>query len=83
MPGWRGGGGGSCGYRWWGGGNLGVKYLVPVSGAAVAEGPHALPALCDVEGASCTGVRHENLPEAVPTAATFQLLFVMTLWRQK
>lgn len=74
---------GTCGYGWWGGGNLGVKLLVPVAGAAVAEGPHALPALCDVEGASRTGVRHGDLPEAVLAAATLELLLVMTLWRRK
>lgn len=82
-PLWTGDDGGSCGRGWRGGGNLGVKRLVPVSGAAVAEGQDALPALCDVEGASRTGVRHGDLPEAILTAATLQLLLVMTLWKQK
>lgn len=79
---WKGGPRWSCGRGRRGGGNLGVKHLAPVSGAAVAEGPDALPALRDVEGASGAGVRHEDLPEAVLTAATLELLLVMTLWRQ-
>lgn len=78
---WGTGGYGRCS-QWWGGGNLSAKLLVPVEGAAVAEGPDALPALCDVEGAPGTRVRHWNLSEAVLTAATLELLLVMILWRQ-
>lgn len=74
---------GWCGRRWCGRRNVCVKLLVPVGGAAVAEGPDALPAFGDVEGASHTGVRHGDLPEAVLTAATLELLLVMTLWNQK
>lgn len=65
------------------GGNFCVELLVPVGGAAVAEGPDALPALRDVEGASGAGVGHGDVPEAVLTAAALQLLLVMILWRQK
>lgn len=75
----RGPGGGNCGRGWWGGGNFSVKHLVPVSGAAVAESLDALPALSDVEGAPRAGVRHGDLPEAVPAAAILQLLLVVTL----
>lgn len=81
-PGSRGGHGGSRRRRWRGGGNVGVKLLVPVHGAAVAESPDALPALGDVEGAPCTGVRHGDIPEAIPTAAALQLLLVVTLWSE-
>lgn len=80
---WAGGHRGTCGYGRRGGGNLGVKLLVPVGGAAVSEGPDALPALRDVEGAPGAGVRHGDLPEAVLTAATLELLLVMTLCRRK
>lgn len=75
--------GGRRGRRWKRGGNLGVKFLAPVGGAAVAEGPDAVPALCDVEGASGAGVRHWDVSEAVLTAAALQLLLKIILWRQK
>lgn len=78
-----GGGGGRCGPGGHRGGNLGVKLLVPEGGAAVAEGPHALPALGDVEGAPGAGVAHGDLPQAVPAAAPLQLLPVMVLCRRK
>lgn len=82
-PGQRHGHWGTCGRGCCGRRNLCIKLLVPVGGAAVAEGPDALPAFGDVEGASHTGVRHGDLPEAVLTAATLELLLVMTLWSQK
>lgn len=69
--------GGKCG------GNFGVKFLVPVGGAAVAEGPDALPALCDVEGAPGAGVRHWDVSEAILAAAALQLLLIIILWKQK
>lgn len=75
--------GGRHGRRWKRGGNIGVKLLVPVAGAAVAEGPDAVPALCDVEGAPGAGVRHGDVSEAVLTAAALQLLLIIILWRQK
>ena len=78
--GWRGSGGRSCGRGWYGGGNLGVKLLVPVGGTAVAERPDALRTLGDVEGAPRAGVWHGDLPEAVFAAAIQQLLLVVTLW---
>lgn len=62
---------------------MGVKFLVPVAGAAVAEGPDTVPALCDVEGASGAGVWHGDVSEAVLTAAALQLLLIIILCRQK
>lgn len=69
----------------WGkcGGNFGVKFLVSVGGAAVAEGPDALPSLCDVEGAPGAGVRHRDVSEAILTAAALQLLLIIIIWKQK
>lgn len=67
----------------WDGGNLSFKLLVPVDDAAVAEGPDALLALGDVEGAPGTRVGHWNLSKAILTAATLELLLEMILWRQK
>lgn len=65
------------------GGNLSVKFLIPVGGAAVAEGPDALPALCDVEGAPCAGVWHWDISEAILAATALQLLLIIILWKQK
>lgn len=57
--------------------------MIPVGGAAVAEGPDALPALRDVEGAPCAGVWHWDVSEAVLAAAALQLLLIIILWKQK
>lgn len=79
--GWRNGGVRSSGHGWRGGGEQNVIHLSPVTGAAVTESQDALGALGDVQGTSRAGVRHRYVPEAVSTAATLQLLIVVTLCR--